>query len=416
MKKYSPAKMLFTFLGLATFASLVGTVSGTLAWYAFSTQAMISYSGTSVSNNVQLQIGIASENEVISLEEIRERNAQLIANNPDMTEEELNELASIEDMFVEFWNTVESVTWSNDDTHYYFAPHGSDLSSPVINAYLYSNGYATNKLAPVTSGAYKRGDAFSLKASPNSVQPHVSKPASKSYYATIPMVFRVLVGNTTQNDNYVVGAKLWLTDAQVKAASENDGNIYKAIRIFVDRSDLYEDDFILNPSQNETGNTIVGGVLDLNGDHFYDSNLNGDEILYGDFEHLDGLLPSYSGPDEIVDINNTGKTGDDYDTFTAKHRSGVNYYDNYNSCILKSAEYESLTSVAPAKDDLTGVLSDKDPNHPTSVCITAGVEDHYLGRVTLTTYIEGWDHSVIDEEQTHMFDLGLKFEVNSLGA
>ena len=61
MKKLNTAKTLFGFLGLATFASLVGTVSGTLAWYSYTTRVTVSYSGTSIENTVQLQIGIASE-------------------------------------------------------------------------------------------------------------------------------------------------------------------------------------------------------------------------------------------------------------------------------------------------------------------------------------------------------------------
>ena len=62
MKKYnSPTKLLLGFLGIATFASLVGTVSGTLAWYAYSTRAIAAYSGTSVASTKNLQIGIASD-------------------------------------------------------------------------------------------------------------------------------------------------------------------------------------------------------------------------------------------------------------------------------------------------------------------------------------------------------------------
>ena len=82
MKKSKSAKFLFGFLGIATFASLVGTVSGTLAWYSYSTRATLSYSGTSVSNTVQLQIGIASPTQVMSVADIQAENADIIANNP----------------------------------------------------------------------------------------------------------------------------------------------------------------------------------------------------------------------------------------------------------------------------------------------------------------------------------------------
>ncbi len=413
MKKSNPTKLLLSFLGLATFASLVGTVSGTLAWYTYSSRATVSYSGTSVSNTVQLQIGIASPTKVLSVEQIRE----VIMNDEAIPDDEKDDqIAIYENMFGEFWSVAEEVKWNNDSNYYYFAPIGSGLSSPFINAYLKSNGYATNKLAAVTSGAYSRGDNFSLKVSPNPDPLHNSILAKQSYYAYIPFVFRVVRYNVTDTDTnkYVADSELWLTDAQVRASSNEDGAVYNAVRMYVDRSSDYEDDFILSPSATNKGSTTVAGLLDLTGDHYYDYDAYDNEIIYGEYESISGIQSSYAGPNEIADINGTGKTGEDYDTFTARHREGINYYDNYNNCAFKKAEFESLSSVSPIKDEITGILRNKDDSHPTSVCKTAGVESHYLGRVDFTIYLEGWDHSVIDEELEHFFDLGLTFEINKL--
>ena len=412
MKQSNHAKLLFTFLGIATFASLVGTVSGTLAWYSYSSRATLSYSGTSVTNTVQLQIGIASPEQMKTVEEIRTENAQIIADNPDITQEEIDRLQFIEEQFVDFWSAMKETKWDNDDNYYYFAPFGSGLESAYINAYLYSNGYATNSLVPVTSGSYSRGDAFSLKHSPTIAQPSNLNPAPKDYYAYVPFVFRVLRSNTTESNNYVEGSELWLVDAQVRASGSEDGSIFKAVRMFVDRSDDYGDDFIINPSATEAGKTTVAGLLNIAKDDYYDYDVNNNEIIYGDYETIDGIKPDYAGADEIADINATGKT--DTDTFTAKHRPGINYYDSYNNCVFKTADYESLSSIAPAKDEISGRLYNKDENHPTSVCKTAGADGHYLGRVDFTIYLEGWDHSVIDEELSHYFDLGLTFEINKL--
>ncbi len=407
MKQNNRAKLLFAFLGIATFASLVGTVSGSLAWYAYSARASLSYSGTSVSNTVQLQIGIASEQKVFSVEQIR----TVLAEDEKLTDEEK---AAIENNFVEFWDVMEENTWVGDNNYYYFAPNGTGLTSSVINAYLKSNGFATNYLVPVTSGSYTRGDNFVLKKSPINGNEHPGAIASSEFYSKIPMVFRVLRSNTTQSDNYVEGSELWLVDAQVKASSSEDGNIFKGIRMFVDRGNDYNDDFILNPSAVNKGSNVVAGLLDLSRDHYYDYDKDGNEIIYGEYDRVGGIQRNYSGADDIVDINGTGKSGEDYDTFTARHRQGVNYYNNYNDCVFKTAEYESLSSIAPGKDEITGRLYNKDENHPTSVCKTAGAEGHYLGRVDFTIYLEGWDHSVIDEEISHYFDLGLTFEINKL--
>ena len=415
MKKSKPAKLLFAFLGIATFASLVGTVSGTLAWYSYSTRATLSYSGTSVSNTVQLQIGIASPQQVKSVDEIRQQNAEIIAQNPDLSDEKKAELQNIENMFVEFWDTMGLTKWNDDGNYYYFAPVGSGLTSAVINAYLKSNGYATNSLIPVSSGSFSRGSSFVLKEAPNpDYNRQSTRVAEIDHYATIPFVFRVIRSNTTVADNFVEGSELWLTDAQVRASSSNDGDVYKAIRMFVNRNDDYEDDFILNPSANAVGETIVAGALDLSRDNYYDYDENDNEIIYGEYETIGGIKPSYAGADEIADINGTRKT--EVDTFTAKHRPGINYYENYNNCVFKTAEYECLNSIMPQKDEITGVLKNKDELHPTSVCKTAGAAGHYLGRVDFIIYLEGWDHTVIDTEKDHYFDLGLTFEINKLGA
>ena len=242
MKKYNPAKFIFGFLGIATFASLVGTISGTLAWYAYSTRATLSYSGTSVLNTVQLQIGIASENQITSYDP-----------------EEMNE---------------EVI----DGNYYYFAPVGTDLTSNLINTYLEANGYATNYLVPVTSGSYKRGDTFVLKESINDIVWTSVQPAKKNYYATIPFVFRVMRSNSASSNDFVEGTELWITDAQVRASDPVDdvdnGEAYRAIRMYVDRGSDYEDDFILNPSAQEKGATKVGGLLDLSRDGYYDFRMD----------------------------------------------------------------------------------------------------------------------------------------------
>lgn len=407
MKKSKPAKLLLGVLGLATFASLVGTVSGTLAWYAYSTRATLSYSGTSVNNTVQLQIGIASPKEVLSVDQIRQK----LSEDELMSDEDKEKLVH---MFEEFWDTAEEPDdlKNIDSNHYYFAPLGSGLDTSFINAYLKSNDYATNYLVPVTSGAYSRGDSFSLKNSPTINNNGSVTEASTMYYSRIPFVFRVIRTNTITENDYVGNQELWLTDAEIRASSIDDGNIYKSIRIFVDRGNDYEDDFILNPSASEVGSTTVGGLLDLSRDQYYDYDADDNEVIYGEYESIGGIKSAYAGADEIDDVNGTKRN--ECDTFTAKHRPGINYYDNYNSCVFKTAEYECLNTIAPLKDEVSGVLHNKDAAHPTSVCKTGGVGDHYLGRVGFTIYMEGWDHSVIDLELEHAFDLGLTFEINKL--
>ncbi|HHT67534.1 MAG TPA: hypothetical protein GX010_04905 [Erysipelotrichaceae bacterium] len=381
MKKFGPTALLFGFFGLATTASLLGAVSGTLAWYAYATRATISYSGTSVQNTVQLQIGI-------------------------MSEIQINDFPEDED--------ISEVTFEGDDHYYYFAPAGVGLTSKIINKYLLENGYATNCLYPVTSGSFAQGDDFYLKKAPNDSNYYNASAAEKKQYAKIPFVFRASK-NVTAAGEYVANEELWLTDAKARASSKDDGSVYKALRLYIDRDDSYTDgDFIFNPSATQRGATKVGGLLDFDRDQYYDYEYStNEEIIYGEYETKTGLSESgYDGSNQIVDVNGVGST-EQSSTFLAKHRSGIKYYENLNECGIKEAEYLALEDIRPIKDE-NNVLRNADANHPTSVCLTAGEEGHYLGRVTITVYLEGWDFSLIDEEKNHFFDIGLMFEMNSV--
>ena len=117
--------------------------------------------------------------------------------------------------------------------------------------------------------------------------------------------------------------------------------------------------------------------------------------------------------DTIFDVNGSGSSS--ADTFTAKHAPGVKYYD---SAALegkaKTAAYESIQSIAPSK--VGGVLSNKIPANPTSICKTTGTGRSCMAHVGMKIYLEGWDFSVIDEEIGRYFDIGLTFEINRVGA
>ena len=379
MMKISHAKFAFILLGILTAVCTVGSISSTLAWYAYSVRALVAYSGTSVNSTSYLQIGIASDVEV-------------------------------EDMPT----SVDDVRFPADPTHYYFAQMGSGLTYGAITAYLAKKGYATTELSPVTSGSYAAGDSgFGLKQAPNQVVHGNTTTAEIKDYIVIPFVFRVSANNGIITD-FVADKELWLTKAVARASSSNGGEIYHALRIFVDRDDsIYgtDNDFIFNPSADISGDTKVGGLLELTKDGYFDFDFSG-EIVYGEYE--DDLLDSlssegYDGPSDICDVNGTGDDSE-ITTFTAKHYPNTKYYSSLNDAFIKVASYKSASSIAPVRDEYDG-LSNADDEHPTSICKTQA-SDNYLARVNMTIYLEGWDFSVIDKEITHGFDLGLTFEIS----
>ena len=409
MKKLRPA-LVFGFLGIATFASLVGTVSGTLAWYAYNARATLSYSGTSVENSVQLQIGLACAHEM-----------------PTSGSEDLEEFARIMGTEPEVCN----------GEYYYFAPLGYGISSSVINAYLSEFGYATNELEPITTGSYDPSistpydpatdDFWLFKEAPNESNRVPNTYAKHTNYLKLPFIFRASKSKTNTAD-YMENAEIWLTDAKGAASSNRDGNIYKAMRIFFDRVDAnYTSDFIVNPDAQTAGETRVGGLLDLSDDGYYDFDENG-EVIYGEYDTsvnpTDFLSAAAYGHGEnpYLDINGTGNAVEHRNSFNAKHHPDTKYFeysdlhkvnDTDPYIPVKTAKYESLSSIKPVRNNTTGELTNPE-GKITSVCKTSGSAGLYVGRVDTYIWLEGWDFAVIDEEQRHSFDLGLTFEINKV--
>lgn len=389
MKKISPTKILFGFLGLATFASLVGSISGSLAWYAYSTRASLSYSGTSVERTAQLQIGVVS---------------------PVAINFAANEM--VED------TTITDV----NNNHYYFAPLGSGLTTTILGKYLEANGYANNYLIPVTSGSYQSGDGFSLKKAPmlGSADIKNNVASEKDQYASFQFVFRIPKGANSNVTEYVADREIWLTDAKARRSTTNDGNVFKSIRIYVDRLGSYTSDYIFNPSASEAGATRVGGLLDLGRDKTYDYDANNNEIIYGEYDESIADSKRFTnyqgtpGDENPIDVNGSNYSG--YDTFTARHEEGVNYYtkESLAECGIKTAQYYSLSDISPVRNAITGELTNPTGN-VVSICKTDAT-DSYLGRVNMTVYLEGWDFTVVDEEVEHLFDIGLTFEINKVAA
>ena len=474
MKKFNSAKLVFAVLGIMTVVCTIGSVGSTLAWYAYSTRALASYSGTSVNSTTYLEIGICSD--------------VPINNMPNSVH-------------------LERFTSSGDNNYYYFSQSGTGLTYEPISKYLEQKGYATDELEPLTSGSYSTGGDFVLKKAPNEiVHSNNFLPANeRNNYLTIPFVFRVKSQGASETE-YVSGKELWLSKAVAKASSGRDDIIYKALRLYVERDsryygtwrmvsddvhatagaptgdyghiyyldidennlylfdnehsswnllqsdvtvtdsvpnvnafnegDLYvnssnaeyklykkaSDGFIFNPSAENEGDTRVGGLLNISRDDYFDYDDDG-EILFGDYDPSALSLISnsgYAGSEETIwDVNGTNYRDENNHliptTFTAKHHEGAKYYTDFTSQQVDSlfghAHYLSMSEIAPVRDD-SDHLENQNPNKPTSMCKTAGASDNYLARVNLTVYLEGWDFSVIDQEKSHRFDLGLTFEVS----
>ena len=140
------------------------------------------------------------------------------------------------------------------------------------------------------------------------------------------------------------------------------------------------------------------------------------EIVYGDYEKK-AAHPDNTPSNHFVhfdsnvreDMNSyVTETRTAKSTFYADHRIGMDGYDRtaFSSYITPHvAHYETLKSIGPS-DNGAGVLSGGTP-----LCVTAD-DDYCLASLPTTIYLEGWDHSVIDAEISHKFNLGLQFQIN----
>ena len=245
-------------------------------------------------------------------------------------------------------------------------------------------------------------------------------PAPKLWYSDLKFVFRVPKNSYSNVTEYLPNYEVWLTDATSKRSTAQDGDVFKSLRVYVDRLGSYTSDFILNPNATVAGETKVGGLLDLGKDGKYDHDSSNNEIIYGEYDETiapSKILPNFQGipgDEDPIDVNESGSTV--FDSFTARHAEGVNYYtkENLAECGIKTAQYLSLGDIAPERNAITGDMSNPS-DKVTSICKTDAT-DNYLARVNMTIYLEGWDFSVVDEEIGHLFDIGLTFEINKVPA
>ena len=373
-------KMRWRFLpiiaGLITFAAFVGSISGSLAWWAYSTRVSVQYQGTSVATSVQLQIGLKTEN------------------FSDSDAQELIDLGMLED------HDLASGT-----TRYFFSKAGAGLPETTIATYLRIQGdYSINTLYPVTSRQYKTGDDLTLYQPLIKGINDIAVETSTERYIKIPFVFRVI---TLNEDQPVKNQYIWLTHVNLVASSP-ESHVKESLRLFIDNG---TQKFLINPSDdstNETEATKVFGLLDLDKNGFYDVDGGGKEIVYGQYTGTpnDVFTPTSDTPANINGVDDTSS----FTSFYAKHRanktcfntlSGIDTSDGENGL----AQYHPMGYMIP-QDKPAGF-----DEYEKAICKTANNADA-LAEVDMTIYLEGWDHSVVDEELGYGFNLGLQFQIN----
>lgn len=345
-------------LGLAIFFNilLAGSVCGTFAWYTYATRTGFEkeYHGTTVGDMGALQAGIVSK---IELEDYL---------NYDLAEDK----TTLED-------EGKIIYWCKDK-----------IEARTINYVIGSNGSATTKVDPVTTGSNENvlPNNFRLFRSPTFLNDYTlddDSIATSSSYVYIPFVFRYEEADSV--GDYKSNEPIYFTNCDIEMSEDSVGReMYKAGRIFISNRTT---GYIINPTATSNGFDKVGGILDLNGDGFYDYDDNMKEHIYGqsissryldDPTPMDGTIPE-----------------EERTSFVANHKQGVYALDEetYESEIVS---YENMDSFMNKSKSVTVT----DENY------------HNLAILDFYIYIEGWDLHVINQNAGAGFNMDIKFEVN----
>lgn len=395
--------------------ALIGSITSTVAWYAYYVRATMSFRGTSVADAEQIQVGIVAHDK------------------GDGT-----------------YDPIEGLDVDENDSSIYWSKPGKGLTNITINSYLSAAGYATTQLSPVTSHIYNdNNEQITLYNAPVAGSYFDSTDiAPTSKYVKLPLVFRVIDVskiNSETESMYVEDQGIWITDMETSASSP-DGTtssyIHEAIRVHVDEN--ASNRFIIKPADKEElgsqvlvpttpKTTNVGGLLKLSkGSEWYDqekytkdSTTIYREHLYGFTQAEVAAMGDYDTDSHFdvetraeetenpININGSdffNLTDHPYDSFIAKHGTGQ-CFKSYTGLQLPQQKYYGFGQIKGdgSKTDDGSLLGTGK-----KIATTGNEAAHYLARVTLTIWLEGWDHSVIDEEIDHSFNLGIQFEIDSV--
>jgi len=338
---------------------LAASISGTFAWYTYSTRTGLSFEGASVADAGSLQIGVVSDVRV-----------------PDYEEYSFVEDATVYGKYI-YWSMT-------------------GLSASRINHILELNGSATNAITAITSGKYHGdGEDFTLYSTPLHGTNYITDPninstvsyAKKSEYVTLPLAFRLedkdIPGKYTRDKN------IYFTQCDITSREK----ISDSIRIFAYQNTPSEGNLI-NPNERYDGSDTVGGVLDLDLSGYYDTWTDPDtdkmyELPYGEF--VDGQYFYKNAP---LESDYGGLEREEIDTFHSNHRAGT-YEIDWTKTTPETAEFKGMSNFM---------------NHRITMSTTNGTGNYaYL---TMVIYLEGWDLSVVNSELGHEFSMDLAFEMD----
>ena len=357
--------------------ALLASTAGSLAWYAFSRTVSLTYVGTSIVGTSLLNVGIIDNDGYFT--------------SSDLTTYSLEREEATEG------TENNSICWSK-------SRNGFPLLA--IRHFLEQSPHAVDKLHPVTTKAREYTDTsdLTLYRSPEFSETDFSHEAAYESYIVLPLAFRVL----DDQSNYIANKDIWMTDAIVDA----EHGVDNSVRVFVDGASK----MLVKPAdkENHIDETKVGGLLSIGNTDYYDYGTDNKEYCYGEFENTPQYAatgyPDDAEHDVLVNVNEVEDTSEKT-TFLAKHLPGVLVPD-IASAVPKVQEHYGMGKVKPSVDTNGALYTNTTDGNGYPIATTT--TDSKIGYASFTIFVEGWDHSIIDQHAGYAFDLALKFEIDRL--
>ena len=362
MKILSKNKIIVSALALCIGASLAGSVSGTIAWYQYSTRANVAFIGEAGGFSGNLQMRFVSE---------------ASAQNPDS-----------------YWRT--RITWKE------------------MNDELTNTGYAS-QIVPMTYGPMSRNQALPQKgyAQPIARVSDTTKwvEASKKNYAQFQLQLRYNERDGVEEGNPAVDGKNALKEVYISKmeisehAVSGKKDLSDAARVHISSS-YTENETAQSVNKlvsNKGGTILTQGKLDLDGDGINDRAYpESDEFGFNDPDPSD---PQVTTLQDVVYGSGVQSSYGNTATFDGTHT------------------YTPYGSNTPVADPIHPVLVTSTGNKLENLQYNDGNidQDKYIGKtnvgnasyltVTVTIWIEGWQELDGDAIWNEVDYIGSKFNV-----
>ena len=356
-------KIIISALALTIGAGLAGSITGTVAWYQYSTRTNAAYVGAAGGTSGNLQMRIRKDG----------------------------------------YNWTTRYTYGQIETY---------LASTTEK-------YG-NKVLPITSGALAKDAAvptdFYANPLPGKGPYEKWQKASKQNYVVIPLQFRYVERDGDKEggakDDKNIAKDVYLSELRLEQRNnDTHEDISDALRFHVSSYSTAAPTTKINRLVSKKGGTTVtNGKLDLDGDGKNDQAYAGDKYGFDDSALADVVYGS--GVQESF----TNLTSD---------QTGVKYYDA-NNAEATDANVYSLVAEAEGEDTLNLVDDSLVYNTDKSKSIGSTVESEteYLN-VDLTIWVEGWQKFALEDDATKFsslwsgkyigaeFQIGFEFAVDS---